>query len=78
MEPCPALRTKRSRLSHWGLAGLWRRKLVHRVKAAWAMPMGIPGWPELAACTPSADNMRMVLTALRSKSGSRSGVVDVC
>ena len=32
-----------------------------------AAPMGMPGWPELAFCTASADSMRMVLMARSSR-----------
>jgi hypothetical protein len=46
------------------------------------MPIGIPGWPELAACTPSAANMRIVLAAsfskVLSKGFSNSGIDFVC
>src|SRR5262245_15250670 len=30
------------------------------------MAIGVPGWPELAACTASMDRVRMVLMASRS------------
>src|SRR5580704_3758372 len=30
-----------------------------------AMPMGIPGWPELARCTASMDSARMALASSR-------------
>ena len=32
-----------------------------------AQPMGAPGWPELAACTWSADRIRTVFTHFSSK-----------
>ena len=28
--------------------------------------MGVPGWPEFAACTPSIDSVRIVLMQVRS------------
>ena len=33
------------------------------------MAIGVPGWPELAACTASIDRVRMVLMHSRSRSG---------
>ena len=33
-----------------------------------AMPMGAPGWPELACCTMSAERTRMVLMVLAEMS----------
>src|ERR1700761_5355346 len=61
MEPWPALRTKRSRLAHLGLAGLKRRYLVQRTKAKSAQPMGRPQWPLLAFSTASTVSIWIVL-----------------
>ena len=66
MLACPADRTKRSRFGQAGSVGAWRRCFVHRAKVIGAMPMGAPGCPELACCTPSMDRVRMVSTASRS------------
>ncbi len=40
--------TKRSRLTQSGLLGLKLINLLNRTCATGAMPMGAPGWPELA------------------------------
>ena len=40
---------------------------VHSVNAIGAMPIGAPGWPELAFWTPSIANVRMVLIHNSSK-----------
>src|SRR6476469_6706447 len=61
MEPWPLDRTKRSRSAQCGLAGLWRRWRPHRATAMSAMPMGAPGWPELACWTASMDSARIAL-----------------
>src|SRR6185369_10832978 len=61
MEPCPAERTKRSRLNQVGLAGLWRRKRSQRTQAMGAAPMGSPGWPLLAFWMASTAKKRIVL-----------------
>jgi len=44
------------------------RNLVQRTYAIDAMPMGAPGWPELAFWTPSTARKRIVLIALLSSS----------
>src|SRR5580693_7894750 len=41
--------------------------------ATGASAMGVPGWPELAACTASMDNVRMVLMLRRSRFCSAFG-----
>src|SRR3990172_13341241 len=61
MEPWPLDSTKRSRSAHAGSAGLWRRWRVHSARAISAMPMGMPGWPEFAACTAPMANARRTL-----------------
>src|SRR3989338_8242270 len=65
MEPWPLLRTKWSRLAHLGLAGLWLRKSFHRTSAMSAMPMGAPGWPDLAFLMASMLRARMALASSR-------------
>ena len=42
-----------------GLAGLWRRCRPHNATAISAMPIGAPGWPELACCTASIASARI-------------------
>src|SRR5690554_6099767 len=37
--------------------------------------MGVPGWPELAACTASIDRVRMVLMQSSSRVASPSGAM---
>src|SRR5258708_18599675 len=61
MAPSAADSTKRSRSNHSGSAGLCLRNLVQSVYAMAAAPIGMPGCPEFACCTASADNMRTVL-----------------
>ena len=63
MEPWPAERTNRSRSTHLGLEGECFRWRLQSTWAAGAMPMGIPGWPELAWRVASTASMRMVLMA---------------
>jgi hypothetical protein len=46
-------RTKRSRLSQSGFLGLKVMNLLKRTWATGAMPIGAPGWPELAAAVAS-------------------------
>lgn len=41
-------RTKRSRLTQSGFLGLKFMNLLNKTWATGAMPMGAPGWPELA------------------------------
>src|SRR5690606_25912766 len=65
MEPWPLESTKRSRLGHLGLAGLWRRTSFHSTSAISAMPMGAPGWPLLACWTASILRARMALARSR-------------
>jgi len=61
IEPWPADSTKRSRSSQLGLTGLCLRCDPHKATAMSAMPMGAPGWPELAACTASMARARIAL-----------------
>src|SRR5574343_1124716 len=61
MEPWPLDSTKRSRLAQAGLLGLCCRWRAHKATAMSAMPMGAPGWPELACCTASMASARMAL-----------------
>ena len=44
-----------------GCAGLWRRCRPHSATAISAMPIGAPGWPELACCTASIASARIAL-----------------
>ena len=74
--PWPAERTKRSRLCHPGLAGLYFIYLVQSTYAAGAIPIGMPGWPELAFCTASTDRNRIVWTQ-SSSSSDRPGFFTV-
>src|SRR5215469_2116931 len=53
--------TKRSRLGHTGSWGSNRRKFCQRQYATGAIAIGVPGCPELAACTPSIERVRIVL-----------------
>src|SRR5436190_14121468 len=59
MEPWPLLSTKRSRSAQCGLPGLCLRWRPHSATAMSAMPIGAPGWPELACCTASIARARM-------------------
>src|SRR5699024_9247454 len=63
MDPCPADKTNRSRSNHWECLGFTFICLVHKAYAIGAAPMGSPGCPELAFCTPSILNIRTVSTA---------------
>src|SRR5436190_12643425 len=63
MEAWPIDSTKRSRLGQIGSSGSKRRKRCHRQYTTGASAIGVPGWPELAACTASIDSVRMVLMA---------------
>src|SRR5690606_9819266 len=55
---------KRSRLAHWGFAGLCWRWRFHSATAMSAMPMGAPGCPELACCTASMAKARIALAII--------------
>src|SRR4051812_17552581 len=68
IEAWPTESTKRSRLGQIGSCGSKRRKCCHRQYATGARAIGVPGWPELAACTASIDSVRMVLTQVASRS----------
>src|SRR5262249_18336793 len=61
MEAWPIDSTKRSRLGQMGSSGSKRRKGCQRQEGAGAMARGVPGGPELAACTASMDRVGMVL-----------------
>src|SRR5690606_627114 len=54
-------RIKRSRSYQVGSVGLCFRKSFHSTSAISAIPMGAPGWPELAFCTASMLRARMAL-----------------
>src|SRR5271154_6172265 len=66
MEACPAESKKRYRLGHTGSCGSKRRNPCHSVYASGAIPMGVPGCPEFAACTASMAKLRMVFMLVRS------------
>src|SRR5208283_60339 len=61
MEACPLESTNRSRFSHLGSSGSYRRNSCHRQYVTGARPIGAPGWPLLACCTASIARVRMVL-----------------
>src|SRR5205807_6768971 len=63
MDAWPMESTKRSRLGQIGSSGSKRSRRFQRQYATGAMAMGVPGCPELAACTASMARQRMVLTA---------------
>src|SRR5215472_14169798 len=66
MDACPIDNTKRSRFGHTGSCGSNRRNRCQRQDAVGARAMGVPGCPELAACTPSMERVRMVLMLICS------------
>src|ERR1700761_7529135 len=66
MDACPADNTKRSRFGHTGSCGSKRRNCCQRVYATGAIAIGVPGCPELAACTASMASVRIVLMHVRS------------
>jgi hypothetical protein len=53
-----------------GIHRLSPGEVEHRPETSGASAIGVPGWPELAACTASMDSVRIVLMARRSMSGS--------
>ena len=55
MEPCPADRTNLSLFIQLGFFGSNFRKYLNKIVATSAIPMGIPGCPELAFSTASID-----------------------
>jgi hypothetical protein len=61
MEPWPADSTKRSRSGQSGRAASKRRKRENSTVATSAMPMGMPGCPDLAFCTASMAKARIAL-----------------
>ncbi len=75
MEPWPADRTNRSRSGQSGSAGSNFICRVHSTVAASAIPMGMPGWPDLAASTASMDRARMALASGLMSAGSIAGRV---
>ncbi len=74
IEPCPFESTKRSRSGQAGLAGLWRRWRRHSASAISAMPIGMPGWPELAFCTASMASARIALTTSACEAWAVAGM----
>src|SRR6056297_1043872 len=67
MEPWPADSTNRSLSGHAGSFPHPLRNRPQSAKAAAAAPMGRPGCPEFAFCTPSADMNLIVVIVLSSK-----------
>lgn len=53
IDPCPAERMKRSRLSHFGEEGSKFRDSEKRTEPISAQPKGRPRWPEEQAWTAS-------------------------
>ncbi|MCK7492186.1 MAG: hypothetical protein MZW92_11615 [Comamonadaceae bacterium] len=49
----------------------------HSTSAISAMPMGMPGWPDLAFSTASMARARMALVRLLNTGASKSAKVDV-
>src|SRR5450631_1464388 len=65
MEAWPFDSTKRSRSHQAGLPGLNLSTSRHSTSAMSAIPIGAPGWPELAFWTASIDKARMALARSR-------------
>src|SRR5210317_752477 len=61
MEACPADKTNRSRFGQMGAAGSKRNRRFQSQYPTGAKAIGVPGWPELAACTASIAKVRIVL-----------------
>ena len=61
IDPCPADKTNLSLLSQLGFFGLNLKKYLNRIVATLAIPIGIPGCPELAFCTASMDKNLIAL-----------------
>src|SRR6266446_6623634 len=61
MEAWPFDSTNRSRFSHFGSSGSYRRNSCHRQYVTGARPIGAPGCPLLACCTASIARVRIVL-----------------
>lgn len=68
-------RTNRSRLTQSGFFGLKVMNLFHRTCATGAMPMGAPGWPELAWNVASTCLLSTISTALRCQKLSPFSIV---
>ena len=62
MEPCPLDKTNLSLLNQSGLDGECFKWSRQRTSAISAIPNGIPGWPDCACSTASADNNLSALT----------------
>ncbi len=61
IDAWPLESTKRSRFGQIGSFGSKRITRFHSVYTSGASAIGVPGWPELAACTASIDSVRIVL-----------------
>src|SRR5215470_1191575 len=77
------LSTKRSRFGQIGSSGSKRRWWFHNWYVTGAIAIGVPGWPEFAACTASIARQRIVSTHVCSKRSdsfiaSLRGVGIVC
>src|SRR5450631_4611611 len=77
MEAWPFDSTKRSRSHQVGLPGLNLSTSRHSTSAISAIPMGAPGWPELAFWTASIDRARMALASSR-RVGMRGYLFNKC
>src|SRR6516164_1658993 len=63
MEAWPFESTKRSRFGQMGSLGSNLRTRFQIVYTTGASAIGVPGWPEFAACTASIESVRIVLMA---------------
>ena len=64
MEPCPADKTNLSLFNQLGFLGLNFKKYLNKIVATSAIPIGIPGCPELAPCTASIDRKRIAFAKI--------------
>jgi len=60
MQACPFDNIKRSRLAQFGFFGLYSKNRVQSRCPIGASAIGVPGWPELAFCTASAESILTV------------------
>mgnify|MGYP004377450007 CR=1 FL=1 len=61
IDPCPADNINRSLLIQEGFLGLNFRWYLNKTVATSDIPIGIPGWPELAFWTASIDKNLIAL-----------------
>ena len=67
IEPCPLERTNLSLLSQFGSCGLCCKWCRHSTSAISAIPMGAPGWPDLACSMASAARILIAAVFLLCK-----------